>query len=186
MRTPSHLIFTAALAEAGKKRLPVATTACLFGSVAPDVPLFLLSTGTAFYLFLTQGRPLTGAHAFMFNDLFFNHPLWIVAHNSLHAPLVLAVGLGLNWSGRCAVGTLRYSFFWFFAAAAFHTTLDIVTHASDGPLLLFPFDWTLRFHSTVSYWEPGYHAGFMTALEYALDLGLLLYLGLARRRRATT
>lgn len=164
----------------------MATAACLLGSVAPDIPLFLLSTGTVFYLFLTQGRPLTGAHAFMFNDLFFNHPLWIVAHNSLHAPLVLMVGLGLSWSGRRAVGTLRHSFFWFFVAAAFHTTLDIVTHASDGPLLLFPFDWTLRFHSPVSYWEPGFYPGIVTVVESALDLAALLYLSATWLRRRQT
>ena len=186
MRTPSHFILSAALAKAGKKRIPIATTACLLGSVAPDVPLVLLSTGTAFYLFLTQGRPLTGAHAFMFNDLFYNNPLWIVTHNSLHAPLVLTLGLALSWSQRRAVSTHGHRLFWFFAAAAFHTTVDIATHASDGPLLLFPFDWTLRFHSPVSYWEPGFYPEVVTFLEYGLDLAALLYLSVTRLRRRTS
>ena len=186
MRTPSHFILTAALAKAGKKRIPMATTAYLLGSVAPDIPLVLLSTGTAFYLFLSQSRPLTGAHAFMFNDLFFNNPLWIVTHNSLHAPLVLTLGLTLSWSQRRAVGTYSYRLFWFFAAAALHSALDIASHASDGPLLLFPFDWRLRFHSPVSYWEPGFYPGIVTFIEYGLDLAALLYLSATWLRRRTS
>jgi len=178
VRTPSHFILTAALARAGKKRVIMAKTACLVGSVAPDVPLFLLSSGTAFYLFLTKGRPLTGAHAFMFNDLFYHDPLWIVTHNSLHAPLVLTLGLVLSWSQRRSIGTRGHGLFWFFTAA--------VTHASDGPLLLFPFDWALRFHSPVSYWEPGFYPGVVTFVEYGLDLAALVYLSATWLRRRPT
>ncbi len=122
----------------------------------------------------------------MFNDLFYTNPLWIVTHNSLHAPLVLTLGLALNWSQRCAVGTRRHGLFWFFAAATLHTSVDIVTHASDGPLLLFPFNWTLRFHSPVSYWEPGFYPEVVTFLEYSLDLAALLYLSATWLRRRTS
>lgn len=71
-------------------------------------------------------------------------------------------------------------------AAALHTSVDTATHASDGPLLLFPFDWTLRFHSPVSYWEPGFYPGIVTFLEYSLDLAALLYLSATCLRRRTS
>ncbi len=65
---------------------------------------------------------------------------------------------------------------WFCAAALLHTLIDIPTHADDGPLLLFSFDWRLRIRSPVSYWDPNYHGRTFAAFEAALDLLLLGYL----------
>jgi membrane-bound metal-dependent hydrolase YbcI (DUF457 family) len=174
VRIPSHFLITAALNQAAGKRFRVITPAVLIGSVAPDVPLVLLSVSTALVKFFRDGRPITNVHSFMFDDLFFADPLWIISHNTLHAPFVLAVLL-------VATSFVRHRrwgewLWWFFVACALHTLLDIPTHRSDGPLLLFPFNWTFRFQSPVSYWETASYGQTFTLLEYALDLILLSYL----------
>ena len=176
MRIPSHFLITATLNQVAGKRFGVVTPAVLLGSVVPDLPLVVLSVSTALVKLVREGRPITNIHSFMFDDLFFTDPVWIVSHNTLHAPFVLAVLL-------VATSFVRHRgwgawLWWFFAACALHTLLDIPTHSSDGPLLLFPFNWTFRFHSPVSYWEATHYGRIFTLLEYGLDGILLSYLGL--------
>jgi membrane-bound metal-dependent hydrolase YbcI (DUF457 family) len=183
MRTPSHFLITAALNKATGKRLKTVSSAVLIGSVAPDLPLVVLSVTTALVKLVRDGRPITNIHSFMFDDLFFNDPLWIISHNTLHAPILLALALVIT--GFLRTSQVGNWLFWFFAACAFHTLLDIPTHSSDGPLLLFPFNWTYRFQSPVSYWEGRYGTMF-TIGEYGLNLLLLLYLLRTRLRTQTS
>jgi hypothetical protein len=179
MRIPSHFLITAALNTITGKRFNVVTSAVLIGSVAPDLPIVVLSVFTALGKLVREGRPITNIHSFMFNDLFFNDPLWIIAHNTLHAPILLATALVVTNVIRTT--TLRNWLFWFFVACAFHTLLDIPTHSSDGPLLLFPLNWTFRFHSPVSYWEAEHYGNVFTVIEYSLDAAIILFLVLTAR-----
>ena len=182
MTTPSHLIMTAALSKGLRCRMPTILSAVLLGSITPDIPLFLLSTGTALY-YVSQGQAMTDMHDFMFDDLFFNSPWWIVPHNLFHAPLLLLFGLMLAWPFRRRLDSVGRWLFWFLAAALLHTFVDILTHTSDGPLLLFPFDWTVRFHSPVSYWEPKYYGSQFFIFEIGLNILLLSYLCRERLKR---
>lgn len=72
---------------------------------------------------------------------------------------------------------------WFLAGMAIHVALDIPVHHDDGPLLLFPFEWTVRFRSPVSYWDPRHHGDVVGMIEYAVMAGLALYLLRCRIRR---
>jgi len=173
VNTPSHLIITAALAEGLQGHLPVVTTAVLAGSVAPDIPLVLLSGGTFLFERLVRRRDTSELGNLMFGRLFFTNPYWIALHNLLHAPILLLVGMLVTWR---LGGPLGLRLFWFLTAALFHTLIDIPTHAEDGPLLLFPFDWRRRFRSPVSYWDPRYHGRVFRYFELALNLVLLIYL----------
>ena len=67
--------------------------------------------------------------------------------------------------------------FWLAASMIFHTLIDIFTHHSDGPLFLFPLNWSYRFASPISYWEPAYHGQLFMLAEYLLDAFILGYLG---------
>jgi hypothetical protein len=65
---------------------------------------------------------------------------------------------------------------WFAVGAGLHTVVDILTHHDDGPLLLFPFEWSYRFASPVSYWDPNHYGDIFAPLEMIFSGALLLYL----------
>jgi membrane-bound metal-dependent hydrolase YbcI (DUF457 family) len=169
----------------------VRTSALLLGSIAPDLPLILL---TIYFVIidLLAGRtlapgddPSQSSVGILFDDLFFNDPGVIVAHNLFHAPIltVSCMLLGyLSWrSGRRWGAAL----FWFGLGCTLHTLIDIPTHYNDGPLIFFPFDWETRFYSPISYWDPARGGIWFALVEHVLVLIMLLVLirdWLQRRR----
>ncbi|WNZ23133.1 hypothetical protein HJG54_09865 [Leptolyngbya sp. NK1-12] len=175
MNTPSHFLMTAALDKA-LPRVPIVKSAFLLGSVAPDLPLWLLSiAGIVYYRFIL-GWSAAATADWMFDHLYFHDPIWIAAHNFLHAPLILLTGIGLVWRTRRNIGSRSRWLFWFLLACGLHATIDIFTHADDGPLLFFPLDWTTRFSSPVSYWDDRYYGREFQQFEIGLNVLLLLYL----------
>jgi membrane-bound metal-dependent hydrolase YbcI (DUF457 family) len=85
--------------------------------------------------------------------------------------VIFAAGLFLHRRGSA----WGHWLVWFALAAAFHTGVDILTHHHDGPLLLFPFDFSTRFASPISYWDPDHYGRIFTRFEIALDLLLAGY-----------
>ncbi|WP_339367526.1 metal-dependent hydrolase [Thalassoporum mexicanum] len=174
MNTPSHFLINATI---GKKFLPTANlNAILWGSIAPDIALYILSIGGYVYYHLIQGWEIGVTFNYMFDQLFFQHPFWIISHNLLHSPLLLTLGLVYFWRDRHRVNTRRGWCFWFFSSCMIHTILDIFTHVDDGPLLLFPIDWQLRFQSAISYWDHRYFGRQFAIAELILDLFLIAIL----------
>lgn len=185
MQTQTHFLMTAALRTPLKKRgVTLDTPAFLLGSVLPDVPLFLLSLVFGAFTVMVQDG-MTEETMARFDWHFFNDPAWIIPHNFFHAPFILAVifGAGLLLLRRGSPWGNRL--LWFALAAALHTGVDIFTHHSDGPLLLFPFDWHTRFASPISYWDPEHYGGIFRRFEIILDVALLGYLLLVRRQERT-
>ena len=186
MNTPSHFIINAALRKrAGPARIP--GSAFLLGSVLPDLPLWLLWMGLYGYERYVLGDQTMQAMDQHFDTLYFTNPLWITSYNLLHAPLLLLSALALLWRFRLQPATRGGWWFWFAAGCLVHSAIDIPTHANDGPLLFFPLEWTTRFHSPISYWDPRHYGRQFTIFELGLDLVLLAYLGIpwvVRRLRA--
>ena len=176
MNTPSHLIINAAIAKRSNKTKPrINTNAFIWGSVAPDLPLYILTLGSTLTQTLT-GTPLNQALNTIFNTLYFTNPWWISAHNFLHAPPMLIILLAASTTITRVTGRAFGWFNWFLAGCALHSLIDILTHHDDGPLLLFPFNWRVRFHSPVSYWDPAYYGNVFWLFELLLDVALLVYL----------
>lgn len=175
MRTPSHFLITAVLRKA-LPRIPIVKSAVLLGSVAPDIPLLLLSVGGYFYFHNHLGWEVRETFWHIFNVLFFQDPLWITSHNMLQAPVVLVAGILTLWKVHGKERMLLNWWFWFLAACLLHAVIDILTHNDDGPLMLFPFDWDYRFASPVSYWDRDHYADTFSLIEYALDAVLTVYL----------
>jgi hypothetical protein len=175
MNTPSHFLMTAALDEA-LPRMPIVRSAFLWGSVAPDIPLWLLSIGGTVYYHWILGWSLADTFRLMFDQLYFHHPFWIASHNLLHSPLILLVGMGLTYPLRRNINSSARWCFWFFMACFLHSIVDVFTHVDDGPLLLFPFDWQMRFRSPMSYWDNRYYGREFQQFEQVLNLIFILYL----------
>jgi hypothetical protein len=185
MWTPSHFLLTAFAAERLRRRRSVPLGPLLAGAVMPDVPLVALTLGYAAWRRLAgTAGPGEGLYAPGFDHLFFRDPLWVTLHNSLHAPLVLLVVGWIGWATRRRGPRWGAGLCWFAAGCAFHTVLDVATHTHDGPLVLFPLNWTYRIASPVSYWHPAHFGAVFSRLEWTLDLAVLIYFAL-RWRRAT-
>ena len=183
MNTPSHLIITAALVESAPAGR-VVRSAALVGSVAPDVPLYLLSGGAYVYVRHVRGWQSSDAFHYVFDELFFHDPWWIALHNTLHSPLVLLVALACLWHAKGGRQAFLASWWvWFLLSCLLHSLIDIVTHYDDGPLLLFPLDWTTRFSSPVSYWDPRHFGRQFTIFEVSLCLAISGCLLVAHARR---
>jgi hypothetical protein len=176
VNTPSHLLMTLALRQSTKSRLLIPTSAVIWGSIGPDLPLYLLSLGGYIWYHLILGWSKTATFRHMYDTLYFSDLFWLTGHNFLHAPLML-LGLALIcWKLKQKLGLAYQWCLWFLAACALHSTVDIFTHVDDGPLLFFPLNWQWRFESAVSYWDHRHFGSQFIILELALDLFLVAYL----------
>lgn len=189
MQTYSHLLLTGAIngrfghaLQTQTRRLP--PRALLLGSILPDIPLITLTIVAMGADAVTRALTHTpGALTRqLFRVWFFEDPWVITAYNLFHSPVLLALFMLIGlWAWRRGAGWGGW-FFWLMAAAMLHTLIDIPLHVDDGPLLLFPLDWRLRFRSPLSYWDPAYFGREWSIFEHILDLMLLLYLGWRYRR----
>ncbi len=205
MQTYSHLIIVAAINQGLKNKedkrispgresvgatdyLPhTHTFPFLFGSVAPDIPLILLTivfmasdllAGRSLDPGNEMGRSNTG---YLFETLFYQDPWVKTAHNLFHAPILVIFYTLLGywaWRRGWMVGRWKWGapLFWFGLGCTIHTLIDIPVHYDDGPLLLFPFNFEARFYSPLSYWDPKRGGIPFTIFEHLLDLLLLAYL----------
>ncbi len=179
MNTPTHFLLTAALGKPLKQQgLNPIRSAWWWGSIAPDIPLYLLTLGGWVYYCLILGWDPTEAFRYMFRELFFHNPFWIASHNVLHSPTLLLIGWGWN-GGVQGSPWVR----WFLSACLLHTLVDIPVHVTDGPLLFFPFNWSFRWRGPVSYWDPRYGGDWFFWVELALNGLLLIYLAWPWLRR---
>jgi len=176
MMTTTHVLMAATAGVALKRQgrsLPMKWL--VFGGVAPDLALLVLTGG---YMVALQQGWLPGERLFgpLYDTLYFTNPIWIAGYNLLHAPLVIAALIGAGvWAVRR--GALwGAAMLWFGVGCALHTAGDIPVHHNDGPLLLFPFEWSVRFYSPVSYWHPDYYAAQFGVFETLLVVAMLAYL----------
>lgn len=191
MNTYSHFFITAALREPIQKRVDAKklpelhTGAVLFGSFLPD--LFLIIVGIIFGIIdVSRGVNLDPSSAELdnsllwnlFNNWFFNNPWVMAGQNMFHSPLLVAIFIALAYFlWRKHVKGAGW-FFWLLCSAMLHTLIDIPLHYDDGPLLLFPFNWDLRFMSPVSYWDPERYGIPFAIFEHSLDLVLIVFLSI--------
>lgn len=177
MNTPSHVLINLALKSAGKKRAEsIPWMAIFLGSFMPDVPLGILSVAATFFYRVILGNQSPDLMEAVLHPLYFTNPFWISAHHMLHAPLALGLYLVFLWRWRAQPGKVQYWLFWFFVSCGFHAGVDILTHFNDGPLLFWPLNWSYRFPSPISYWDPAHFGNQFRIFELILDLGLLGYL----------
>lgn len=177
MRTFSHAIVTTAIgrkAEVGRGSL----LAFVLGSVLPDLPV-----GVLMVLALLKNPDMEEAMVIM-DRAFYSSPFWITLHNTPHSFVAMGVISLLGY--MLLQKRLGRWLLWYAAGTVLHIFIDVFTHATDGPLFLYPLS-DYRFQSPVSYWEPAYYGEIFTLLEYGLDALLLLYLGIGfwRSRRQT-
>lgn len=186
MITTTHVVTNALVARrrsgafARLLREPGNTRAFIIGGFAPDIGLYLLTLGAAAFYPLVRGLSLEEAMRLAFDDLFFNDPVWLAVQNTLHSPVVLAA---LAIAGK-VLGRKRL--LCFALGCLLHTVLDIPVHHNDGPLVLFPFDWSTRINSPVSYYDRDHYGNIVGPVDFAITIigGSYLLRGWWLRRSA--
>ena len=136
----------------------------VFGGLAPDLGLYALTAGAFAFYPTFRGLTFQETGTLAFDDLFYNDPVWLILQNTLHSPVVLA---GLAVAGK-ALGKPRLLSF--AIGCGIHTAMDIPVHHNDGPLYLFPLNWTLRFNSPVSYYDPAHYGNIVGPVDLAITL----------------
>ena len=167
MNTPTHALINWSVAK-GIAGDSFPASAVLLGSIAPDIPLYLLSFGGAAWFRWWEGWQWNDIGKHMYGYLFYNDPIWISLHNFLHSPLMLVILLAIVFAVKGRADFLGSWWTWFFASCMLHTLVDIPVHHDDGPLVFWPLNWTYRFPSPVSYWDHDHHAAFMVPAEFGL------------------
>lgn len=181
MNTPSHFLINAVLFKTlGRPQAP--RSAFLWGSVAPDLPLVILTLGTVAYSGLL-GLPLRGVMEQAFDQWYFTNPWWIASHNLLHSPVALVFFALVLWKDHARPQASGHWWLWFVFGCMVHSFLDVFTHHSDGPVVFWPLDWSMRFLSPVSYYEPQFYGQIFFAAEMALDVALLFILAVPVLKR---
>jgi membrane-bound metal-dependent hydrolase YbcI (DUF457 family) len=176
VNTPSHFLITLAIKKRRDQQgKPVHGKAFLLGSFLPDMPLFALTIG-----YMVYRRWFAPIDEFIFGStydaLYFTNPWWIAGHNMLHAPLIILAMGAAGWWGVRLAKPWGEKLLWFALGCGLHSFIDIFTHFDDGPLLLFPFNWQLRFNSPVSYWDPNHYGRIFAPLEMLLNLAIIAWL----------
>lgn len=182
MMTQSHVLITAFLGDRMHRRgARVRRLAFALGGLMPDVPLIVLTLG--YFGWRRWVAPADDGFVFgpAYDALYFGDPIWIFLTSLFHAPLFIAA---YALYARC---TGRPRLWWFAMGCALHTIIDVFTHHNDGPLLLYPFDWSYRFAAPLSYWHPAYGGATFALYENLLDLAIVGYflfraMGVAARR----
>lgn len=198
MNTYSHYIITAylnrrrkqheekaATAESlGAKLPPINSNAFLLGSVLPDFMLIFISAAVIGYNRIFNSSEIARENVgYFFSYMYFNDWRIIAAHSLFHAPLIITGLFALGWWGQKQQRPWGRTLIWFALACGLHSIIDILTHFDDGPVLFFPFNWSYRFSSPISYWDPNHYGYIFAPLEHLLDLGLIIYLVWHWRKR---
>jgi hypothetical protein len=163
----------------------VCAPALLVGAVLPDIPIFVLTVaGEIYYRMLAPLPPAVSIMEYLHFTLFYSEPLWIIGHNFFHSLVIdsILLMIGLWWWKRRREqrgGRWGMMLFWLALSMLMHVTIDIFTHHSDGPVIWFPLNWSYRYVSPISYWEPAYGGQGFAVFETVLDLTLIAYLVVA-------
>ncbi len=158
MNTQSHAIINVALLS--RKATPHLHRYALIGAALPDLPMFIFFAVEAFILRHPQ-RLIWGERYFLSGwqnlfDIFNSIPLFLI---------LLGIGYWRKSNPLiiCSLSLLL------------HAAGDFFLHQDDGHRHFFPL-LQYRFHSPVSYWDPSYHGGIVSAIEILVTIGASVYL----------
>ena len=124
------------------------------GAAAPDLPLIAIAS----LCWVLSGLPLpaaedAGSFARMVDSFYFESWAFITVHHLLHAPGSLLLLALIGCVIARMTGRRVSAWFWFMSGAATHAVVDLCTHAGDGMLLFWPFNWSYRFDAGIDQWE---------------------------------
>jgi hypothetical protein len=166
MITTTHIVTNAMVARRWPKLLG-SSRSFIVGGFAPDIGLTLMTAGAAIVLPRTRDMTVGEAMQYSFDELFFTSKPWIAAANVLHSPVVVGA---LFLVGRTLTGDAGRRLTSFAMGAGLHIAMDIPVHVDDGPVLLWPLNWSYRFTSPFSYYDPEHYGQWIAPVDMAITI----------------
>ncbi len=175
MNSPSHLLLHLWLRKyfQEKKNIYIPKSFVVW-AIAPDIGLYLCVFIYMWYSQLYLGNDARETALYMFDILYFEHPLWIFAYNLFHSPLMILMFLWLWRVFQNYLGKYYKMYMWFLIGCMLHTFFDIPLHHNDGPRIFYPLS-DYIFYSPVSYWNTDYYAWYIIPLELLMNLIMIFY-----------
>lgn len=173
MKTPTHALIGYGCARlfGWRGRLK---TAVIIGAIAPDLPVAIVWSWIATAVTLRDGRFHQPAVQIEMDKIYFADTWLVMLHSLLHSPVSLAWLALLVWMSGRRSPPLRQLGFAFLLGALTHSLSDIVSHVSDGPLILWPLNDTFRLRGPFSHWEPAYGGLWVSGLEAVAGIACAL------------
>ncbi len=165
MITPSHLIYSWALAKRTEKTAPDGlakhrTTAFVVGALLPDIPVYVF--------FLVCGVLLGYGHELLWENMYFNSG-WTVVFTLSHSLLL--------WLLLYLVAKYKQWLIaqWVAISALFHIVVDFFVHTADAYAHFWPLtNW--RFASPISYWDSASYGQYVSLGDAIVVACLLIWL----------
>lgn len=164
MKTPTHALIGYGCARllGWRGRLK---TAVIIGAVAPDLPVAVVWSWLATAVTLHDGRFHQPAIQVEMDKVYFADSWLVMLHSLLHSPVSLAgLALLICMAGRRSRPLRRLGLALLLGTLT-HSLSDIVSHVTDGPLILWPLEDTLRLRGPFSHWDPAFGGVWVSALE---------------------
>lgn len=154
MKTPTHMLIGQLVSRLLPGTEKDKSGWVIAGAAMPDLPLIAVAV---FCWMETAASESLDAQTVRFIDLvdsfYYDNSVFIALHHLLHSPSSLAL-LASAWLIFGRTGRRQDPRgFWFLSGAASHSLVDIFTHARDGILLFWPWNWSFRFNSGIDQWD---------------------------------
>jgi len=177
MNTPSHFLLHLGIRKFFRSKYDIyISKSFVLWAIAPDVGLYICVLVYTMYAHFFLWYEMSVVFKTMFDDLYFNNPVWIFAYNFLHSIFLLILFLLISWYIKHFINQRIWIIcIWFFIACLLHSAIDIVTHQDDGPRIFYPLS-LYQFQSPISYWNPLYYWGIVSKIEFVCDILLMWYL----------
>ncbi len=158
MNMPAHLLIGAAVFARPARGATL--WAALFGSLLPDLSLYLMA-GVSLHILNIPAQVV-------FDQLYFS-PAWqtvfAIDNSFILWGVALALGLWRGWH-LLTIGA---------SAGILHLVMDFLLHAGDGRPQFWPISsWV--FHSPISYWDSTHHAAWMAPISVTICIAAYVVL----------
>jgi len=176
MNTPSHIILHWGIQKYFKRTKDFTIPrSFVWWAIWPDIGLYL-----CVFLYIPISKYILWnsteyTFRYMFDTLYFEHPLWIFAYNILHSPTALLLFFIFIKTFQDYLGKYYKILSWFFLWCMLHSLFDIPLHHDDGPRIFYPFS-EYVFSSPISYWDSAHYANYVFPVEFWFSILILWYI----------
>lgn len=174
MKTPTHMVLGLIVARLLPGKGSNKSRWVVLGAAAPDLPLITVAAGCWVAAHCGEAGFMPSCFIYLVDRFYFGDPIFMTMHHLLHSPTSLLLMIGVWYvAGR----PFARRALWFLAGATSHALVDLFTHARDGILIFWPFNWSYRFDAGVNQFDLSGAGLVLVCLEGTILVGFLTLAG---------